>query len=170
MSGRNFRNKVEKTIHVPSLSKSGAVRHLRKSDISADFKFRKDFGDVSVMCENHFQKGQDGREKGYIVEVVGNHNQDGKENNMWMYTCASSTGTIEECSDKIIQQLSESIGKLDRFRNELQQAVDYLASSMLGNEEMVRRSEKYEECSKDMDEIATVLFTEDEENGQEGQA
>lgn len=123
------------------------------------FSYEKKFGNISLSCEDDDDgiidlESIDSESTDYRMhaECIDRHhycddNGDGDAggiNDVDLNFSFTIDGSIEECSDRMIQRLSALINRLDNMKGDIQQMIDFLANAMLGNGELVRKSEQFE--------------------------
>lgn len=151
----NF-NKIDRTIHIPSLRKSGSTNHLVVYDnqIGLTFNNDKKIGDVTISCNNENDDGQ------YCMSTKASYvNYEITESELFVSTKFS--GTIEECCDKTITALSNYLVRLNQMSKDIEEAIDFLSSTMLGNGELINDSENFEKNKKEINELQEVIFKEE---------
>lgn len=151
-------NKADRTIHVPSLRRSGISKHLVVYDNQICLTFNKDkkIGDVTISCNNENDVGQ------YCMRTearrVGDETVESSEE---LFVSTEFSGTIVECCDKTITSLSNYLVNLKKMSKDIEETIDFLSSTMLGNGELINDSENFEKNKKEINELQEVLFKEE---------
>lgn len=149
-------NKIDRTIHIPSLRKSGSTNHLvvYENQIGLTFNNDKKIGDVTISCNSENDDGQ------YCMSTEAscvNHEITESE----LFVSTKFSGTIEECCDKTITALSNYLVKLNKMSKDIEETIDFLSSTMLGNGELINDTENFERNKKEINVLQEIMFKEE---------
>lgn len=120
-SDKNFVNVVDRVIKIKG----------NKSD-STDLEFSRKFGEITVKCGlNSFKE---------FEEYQGDYELCVKFGEFDRVLCA--TGSVEKCCDEMMTLVDEKITEYQKKIDELNEVQRFLAGSMLGNGDMVKKMDK----------------------------
>ena len=142
---------------MPSLKKSGIAKHLVVYENQIDLTFNNDkkIGDVTISCNSENTVGQ------YCMSTEARRVGDETVESEELFVSMKFSGTIEECCDKTITALSNYLVNLNKMSKDIEETIDFLSSTMLGNGELINDSENFEKNKKEINELQELMFKEE---------